>query len=199
MKEKLYTLHMFLKHNIIVRIVLWTIVAAAVILLLLSRVPITKSLRCDMQGYIVSADGEILEEFDFAITGKDYNFIIDPPGGEISFSGDQLTVIERDALILYFEWGLDSLNEAYSSGHWVGEPFPDGSNYSCGTLTFYNKQQDYMDFETALIDLVNGTFCMYTEALADHAFLVGTTDPNTDPASLIQPYLDRIRIPELKD
>ena len=110
MENKLHALWMYIKHSRLPRILFFSLLAIGVILYCLSHIPITKSMRYDMQGYIVSTDGKILEEFTFTITGQDYNFIIDPKGGEITVTGDQLTVLERDALIFWFEWNSPSIN-----------------------------------------------------------------------------------------
>ena len=108
-----------------IRITLWSLVAILVLLAVLTYVPITRTLHYDMRGFIVRADGEILEEFTFTITGKDYNFIIDPPGGEISFSGDRLTTLERDAVVLTFDWRTSSVAKKGISGHFTDYVHPD--------------------------------------------------------------------------
>ncbi len=188
MKEKLSNL--LTQYKMPIRITLWTLVSILVLLAVLTYVPVTRSLRYDMRGYIVSPDGEILEEFDFTITGKDYNFIIDPPGGLISFSGNRLVTLEEDALILQFGWNLDSINEVYSFGHLIGRTNLNNPRYTIGSIDFYNQKLNQPDHEpTALIDLERGSFCMYAEHLADNAFIVGSTDPGTDPNALIKAYI----------
>ena len=62
MENKLHALWMYIKHSRLLRILFFALLAIGVILYCLSHIPITKSMRYDMQGYIVSTDGEILEE-----------------------------------------------------------------------------------------------------------------------------------------
>ena len=73
MKEKLRSL--LTQYKTPIRIVLCACVAILLVLALLTYVPITNTTRYDMYGYIVRADGKILEEFDFTITCEEYNFI----------------------------------------------------------------------------------------------------------------------------
>ena len=197
MENKLHALWMYIKHSRLLRILFFALLAIGVILYCLSHIPLTKSMRYDMQGYIVSTDGEILEEFTFTITGKDYNFIIDPKGGEIGFTGDKLTVLERDALIFQFQWNLASINKVYSFGHLVGQTNPKVPSYTYGTLSFYNKALNQYDWEpAAMLDLENGTFCMYSEHLASNAYIIGVTDPDMDPTTLITVYQDLFGAPK---
>ena len=196
MKEKLRSL--LIQYKTPIRIVLCAFVVILIVLALLTYVPITKTTRYDMRGFIVSADGEIREEFDFTVTCKEYNFIIDPPGGEISFSGERLAVIEEDALILDFEWGLDSINEVCSFTKMIGRAHPDNPRYTYSSVSFYNKKLNQYSFEPfALIDLERGSFCMYAEYLADNAFIVGSTDPRTSPNALIQSYKHHLGDPTI--
>ena len=196
MKEKLQAILQAYKRPI--RIVLWTLAVIAVVLYLLSHVPITKSLRYDMRGFIVRADGEILEEFDFTITGKDYNFIIDPPGGEISFNGDQLTTLERDAVVLTFDWGTSSIAKKGISGHFTDYVHPTDTQI-LGALNYFDPSSNSYELDSGMFDSEKGNFCIYSDVLADNAFIVGVSDPETDPTTVIDGYLDLVHIPELED
>lgn len=196
MKEKLQAILQAYKRPI--RIVLWTLAVIAVVLYLLSHVPITKSLRYDMRGFIVRADGEILEEFDFTIIGKDYNFIIDPPGGEISFSGDQLTTLERDAVVLTFDWGTSTVAKKGISGHFTDYVHPTDTQI-LGALNYFDPSSNSYELDSGMFDSEKGNFCIYSDVLADSAFIVGVSDPDADPMTVVDGYLDLVHIPELED
>lgn len=196
MKEKLSNLLTQYKKPI--RITLLSLVAILVLLAVLTYVPITKSMRYDMRGFIVSTDGEILEEFDFTVTGKDYNFIIDPPGGLISFSGDELEVLERDAIVLYFDWGTSSIAKKGISGHFTDD-YHHTDTQIHGMLSYYDPSSNSSEWDPGMFDLESGNFCLYTEVLADNAFLIGVSDPDADPVAVRDAYLDLVHIPELED
>ena len=196
MKEKLQAILQAYKRPI--RIVMWTLAVIAVVLYLLSHVPITKSLRYNMRGFIVRADGEILEEFDFTITGKDYIFIIDPPGGEISFSGDQLITLERDAVVLTFDWGTSSVAKKGISGHFTDYVHPTDTQI-LGSLNYYDPSSNSYELDSGMFDSEKGNFCIYSDVLADNAFIIGVSDPDADPMTVLNGYLDLVHIPELED
>ena len=198
MKEKLHTLWMYIKHSRLPRILFFSLLAIGVILYCLSHIPITKSMRYDMQGYIVSTDGEILEEFTFTITGKEYNFIIDPPGGLISFAGNELAQLERDAFILNFDWGTSSIAKKGISMHFT-DSFRLTDTQIFGALEYFDPVSNGYEWDTGMFDAEHGNLCIYTKALADNAFIVGVSDPKTDPNAVIDGYLDLIHIPELED
>lgn len=196
MKEKLSNLLTQYKKPI--RIVLWSLVAIFVLLAVLTYVPVTRSLRYDMRGFIVSPDGEILEEFDFTITGKDYNFIIDPPGGEIGFNGDQLITLERDAVILTFDWGSSSIAKKGISMHFTDYVHPTDTQI-LGALDYFDPVSNCYEWDSGMFDTDSGNFCVYTDVLADNAFIVGVSDSDADPMTVVDGYLDLVHIPELED
>ena len=196
MKEKLRSL--LTQYKTPIRIVLCAFVVILIVLALLTYVPITKTMRYDMRGFIVSADGEILEEFDFTVTGKDYNFIIDPPGGSISFAGNELAQLERDAFILNFDWGTSSIAKKGISMHFT-DSFRLTDTQIFGALDYFDPVSNGYEWDTGMFDAEHGNLCIYTKALADNAFIVGVSDPKTDPNAVIDGYLDLIHIPELED
>lgn len=196
MKEML--LSVLAKYKKPIRITLWSLVAILVLLAVLTYVPITRTLHYDMRGFIVRADGEILEEFDFTITGKDYNFIIDPPGGEISFSGDRLTTLERDAVVLTFDWGTSSVAKKGISGHFTDYVHPTDTQI-LGALNYFDPSSNSYELDSGMFDSENEFFCIYSDVLADNAFIVGVSDPETDPMTVVDGYLDLVHIPELED
>lgn len=196
MKERL--LSVLAKYKKPIRVTLWSLVAVLILLAVLTYVPITRTLHYDMQGFIVRPDGEILEEFDFTITGKDYNFIIDPPGGLISFGGNELAVLERDAIVLYFDWGSSSIAKKGISGHFTDD-YRHTDTQMHGMLSYYDPSSNSYEWDPGMFDTNSGNFCVYTDVLADNAFIVGVSDPDVDPMTVVDGYLDLVHIPELED
>lgn len=182
----------------IVGIILCSVVAVLILLAALTYILRTKTLDYDLYGYIIRPDGQILEEFTFTITGKEYDFIIDPPGGTIGFSGEKLTQLERDAFILYFDWNSPTLTKNYSSGHYDGDYHPTEPRYVLGTLSYYSGTTNLYHRETGMLDLENGAFCMYADDLIENAFIVGVSDPDADPMAALEPYLKYVKIPDLQ-
>ena len=196
MKEKL--LFVLAKYKKPIRIVLWSLVAVLILLAVLTYVPITRTLHYDMRGFIVRPDGEILEEFDFTITGKDYNFIIDPPGGLISFAGNELAQLERDAFILNFDWGTSSIAKKGISMHFT-DSFRLTDTQIFGALDYFDPSSNSYEWDSGMFDTDSGNFCVYSDVLADNAFIIGVSDPGADPITVLDGYLDLVHIPELED
>lgn len=196
MKERL--LSVLAKYKKPIRITLWSLVTILVLLAVLTYVPITRTLHYDMRGFIVRPDGEILEKFDFTITGKDYNFIIDPPGGLISFGDNELAVLERDAIVLYFDWGSSSIAKKGISGHFTDD-YRHTDTQMHGMLSYYDPSSNSYEWDSGMFDTDSGNFCVYTDVLADNAFIIGVSDPDADPMTVLNGYLDLVHIPELED
>ena len=194
MKEKLRSL--LIQYKTPIRIVLCAFVVILIVLALLTYVPITKTTRYDMRGFIVSADGEIREEFDFTVTCKEYNFIIDPPGGSISFSGNKLVELERDAFVLYFDWGTSSIAKKCYFGHFT-DSFRVTDTKMIGSLMYYDSKSNSSALDSGFFDAEYGTICIHTDVLASNAFIVGTTDPQVDPNALIQSYKHHLGDPTI--
>lgn len=183
------------KHKKIISIVLLSVVFVLLILAALTYIPRTRKLDYDMYGYIINRDGQIIEEFTFQITGKEYDFIIDPPGGEISFSGDTLKKIQEDAFILHFDWNSDTISKNYTSGSYIGYDRSSGSRYVMGTLSYYSGIANRSHFEYGMLDLEDSTFCMYADDLVNGAYIVGVTDPNADPMAAVKAYQEHAGVP----
>ena len=171
------------------KIIFSTVAIILLILAALIYIPLTEKLNYDMTGYIIQPNGEIMEQFTFSITGKEYDFIIDGlKSGRISFSGDKLKEIGRDAFILHFDWDSATFSERYTFGTYTGDYHLLNNQYVRGTLWYYNGTANESNYETGILDLENGTFCMYANDLVDNAFIVGTSDPNDDPMDVIGRY-----------
>lgn len=180
-----------------VRIILRSVVAVLILLAALTYIPLTRALDYDLYGYIIRPDGQILEEFTFTVTGKEYNFIIDPPGGTISFSGEKLTQLEEDAFILTFDWNSYTITRNYTFGHYIGDYFLIDPRYVYGSLTFFNGDAHSSCFGTGMLDLENESFCIYADGLIENAYILGVSDPEADPMAVLEPYLEYIKIPDL--
>lgn len=179
------------KRKLIFRIVICTVLACVLVIAGLIHIPIVKLLKYEMQGYIVRPDGEILEEFNFTITGKDYNFILDYPGGEVHFSGNTLKKLTRDAIVLYPHWDSSRINEDFAYGHFNGSYSPDSSRHIYGTLMYIGDVSAW-NTGTFILDTEAGTFCMYAEDLAYDAFIVGVPTAETDLMPVIQYFTERV-------
>lgn len=181
-----------------VRIIFRSVVAVLILLAALTYIPITRALDYDLYGYIIRPDGQILEEFTFTVTGKEYDFIIDPPGGAISFSGEKLTQLEEDAFILHFDWNSYTIAKSYTFGHYTGDYDFRDSRYVYGSLCYYNGAANTSDFGTGMLDLENESFCLYADGLIENAYILGVSDPEADPMAMLEPYLEYIKIPDLQ-
>lgn len=181
------------KWKIFLAIVCSFVAGALILLAVLVYVPRTTKLDYEMSGFIISPDGEVLEEFTFTMYGKEYDFIIDRPGGGVGFTGDQEQV-RRDAFVLRFDWGDASFASKCMYGHMV-DAFRLTDTRMFTTLNYYDPTENDSHFESGLLDLEDETLCMYADYLADKAFIVGLTDPEVDPHAVIEAYLKHHKIP----
>lgn len=183
------------KHKKVICIILLSVISALILLAALTYIPRTRALDYDMYGYIINRDGQIIEQFTFNITGKEYDFIIDPPGGEISFRGDTLEKLQDDAFILYFDWNSDTIAKNYTFGSYTGNYHPADPRYVTGSLSYYSDTANSSHFEFGMLDLEDGTFCMYADELVKDAFIVGVTDPHADPMAAVKAYHEHAGVP----
>ena len=180
------------------RIIICVFIILLLILAALVYMPRTEKLDYNMTGYIIQPDGEIVDQFTFSISGKEYDFIIDGlKSGRITFSGDKLTELGKDAFILHFDWG-SAMFSHYTFGYYWGDYAPMNNQLVDGSLCYYDGIANASYFETGMFDLENGTYCMYARNLVENAFIVGTSDPNTDPLEVIASFQQRVKIPELQ-
>lgn len=178
------------------KIIFSTVAIILLILAALIYIPLTEKLNYDMTGYIIQPNGEIMEQFTFSITGKEYDFIIDGlKSGRISFSGNKLREIGRDAFILHFDWDSATFSKRYTFGTYTGDYHLSNDQLVHGSLCYYNGLANDIYYETGILDLENGTFCMYADDLVGNAFIVGTSDPNDDPMEVIERYQEFVKAP----
>ena len=151
-----------------------------------------------MQVYLVGADGDILKEFPLTVTGAEYNFVIDRPGGTISFRGTTITQLERDAIILFPEFDCEIMEEVYTLGGFVATAHNTDKTILVGGYSYYRADANEYDYEWVMIDLAQGTYCMHSDDFSKGNFIVGITDPDTDLVSVIDAFLNWGTIPDLQ-
>ena len=170
------------------------IAVTLIVLAVLVYVPRTTELDYDMRGFIISPDGEVLEEFPFTMYGKEYNFIIDRPGGGVRFTGGQEHHVTRDAFVLRFDWGDASFAPNCKLEYMLD--FHRRENTQMFTvLDYYDPTTNESYSEGGLLDLEDKTLCIYADHLVDDAFIVGLTDPEGDPHAVIDTFLKHRKIP----
>lgn len=178
----------------ILGITLSLVLAALLLLAALTYIPQTRELHYEMNGFIISPDGEVLEEFPFTMYGTEYDFIIDRSGGVVSFTGGQEHHVERDAFVLRFDWGDASFAPNCMYAHMI-DHFRLTDSQMFTTLSYYDPTTNESHFESGLLDLEDETLCMYADHLVDNAFIVGLTDPEDDPYAVIDTFLKHHKIP----
>lgn len=181
--------------KIILGVSLTFVLTALLILGALTYIPMTRELRYEMDGYVIASDGKVLEEFALIVYGKEYDFIIDPPGGSISFSGNELKKLQRDATILYFHWGDSQLAQECMSAHFIDEVHL-SDQILTGLVSYYNSETNHPGWASAKIDLSSGNFYMYDQDLMDGAFIIGVSDPEADSLTVIDIFREYISMPE---
>lgn len=186
-----------MKKTDIIGLICFSLIVLTIVLAVLVFVPITRNISYQMHGYIVHTDGRILEEFDFTVTGKEYEFMIDRPGGGTHFTGNKLTGVSIDTTILYPQWDAYTFT---SLADWYYMQFPDTQelNNSChmGFLHFFKADASRTGADSVLLDMDNGTLCVYAKQLMGNAFIVGVTEEQTTPESVIAAYRELILLPE---
>ena len=156
------------------RIIICVFIILLLILAALVYIPRTEKLDYNMTGYIIQPDGEIVDQFTF-----------------------KLTELGKDAFILHFDWGSEMFSH-YTFGYYWGDYAPMNNQLVDGSLCYYDGIANASYFETGMLDLENGTYCMYARNLVENAFIVGTSDPNTDPLDVIASYQQNVNIPEMQ-
>lgn len=169
--------------------ILCSFVAGALVLLaVLVYVPRTTELDCDMRGFVISADGQILEEFTMTATGKEYDFIIDRPNGDVTFSGNAPARVEKDTFYLDVDWSSSTILKNASSGLFTRDFCIPHTRITLGYIYYYSSTAGRMEREYGIFDPGQGVFYLYADELADNVFVLGITDPDADPLSVLKTY-----------
>ena len=178
----------------IIRSVGLAAVVAAIVLAILVYVPRTRTTKYEMKGYLVSPDGKVLTEFPLSISVKEYDFVIDRKGGSISISGNKVTA-EGDGIVMKIHWNYPKITEKYNDYTFFANRHPESQRYLYSVISFYDPDLNaYHSEKPGLLDLEEGTFCLYATTLVEEAFIVGVTEPNENPLQVIDHYCQKVQI-----
>ena len=164
-------------------------VAGGLILLaVLVYFPRTTELDYSMRGFVISADGEILEEFTLRATGKEYDFIIDRPNGEISFVGNTPEQVTKDAFYLSIDWSSSTILKDTAPGLFTKDFTLPNRPVIVGDLLSYGSATGIMERKYGIFDSQRGLFYLHADTLAEDVFIIGITDSKADPLVVLKSY-----------
>ena len=176
------------KWKLFLAIVCSLIAGGLILLAVLVYFPRTMELEYHMRGFVISADGEILEEFTITATGKEYDFILDRPNGEISFIGNTPKEVTKDSYYLDIDWSSSTILNGNSSGLFTRDFTLPHRPVIVGDILYSSSATGMMEREYGIFDSDRGVFYMHTDTLADDVFIIGITNPNTNPSSVLKTY-----------
>lgn len=176
------------KWKLFIAIVCAFIVGALILLAVLVYFPRTIELEYTMRGFVISADGEILEEFTMRATGKEYDFILDRPNGDISFVGNTPNEVTKDSFYLDIDWSSSTMLKDTSSGLFTRDFTLPNRPVIVGDILYNSSATETTEREYGIFDSERGIFYMHADVLVDGVFIIGITDPNTDPLDVLKSY-----------
>ena len=176
------------KWKLFIAIVCAFIVGALVLLAVLVYSPRTTELAYNMRGFVISADGEILEEFTMRAAGKEYDFILDRPNGEISFVGNTPERVAKDTLYLDIDWSSSTILKDTTPGLFTRDFTIPHRPVIAGDILYASSATGMMEREYGIFDSQRGVFYMHADTLADDVFIIGITDPDTDPLIVLESF-----------
>ena len=141
-----------------------------------------------MRGFVISADGEILEEFTMRAAGKEYDFILDRPNGEISFIGNTPKEVTKDSYYLDIDWSSSTILSSNSSGLFTRDFTIPNRQVVVGDILYASSATGMTEREYGIFDSQRGVFYMHADTLADDVFIIGITNPNTNPSTVLKAY-----------
>lgn len=174
------------KWKIVLAIVCSFIAGVLILLAVLVYHPRTTELNYNMRGFVISADGEILEEFTMTATGNEYDFIIDRPNGEVSFVGNTPDRVTQDTLYLDIDWGSSTMLKNTTPGLFTRYFTIPRTQLIVGDVLSYSSATEKMEREYGIFDSQRGIFYMHADALADGVFIIGITNPDADPLVVLK-------------
>ncbi len=164
-------------------------VAGALILLaVLVYFPRTTELEYHMRGFVISADGEILEEFTMRAAGEEYDFILDRPNGKVSFVGNTPERVAKDTLYLDIDWSSSTILKDTTPGLFTRDFTIPHRPVIVGDILYASSATGMMEREYGIFDSQRGVFYMHADTLADDVFIIGITDPDTDPLIVLEAF-----------
>lgn len=176
------------KWKIFLAIVCSFIAGGLILLAVLVYNPRTTELNYNMRGFVISADGEILEEFTMTATGEEYDFIIDRPNGEVSFVGNTPERVTKDTFYLDIDWSSSTMLKDTSPGLFTRDFTIPHRPVMVGDVLFCSSATEKMEREYGIFDSQRGIFYLHADALAEDVFIIGITDPDTDPLVVLKSY-----------
>ena len=159
-----------------------------ILLAVLVYFPRTTELEYHMRGFVISADGEILEEFTMRAAGEEYDFILDRPNGKVSFVGNTPERVAKDTLYLDIDWSSSTILKDTTPGLFTRDFTIPHRPVIVGDILYASSATGMMEREYGIFDSQRGVFYMHADTLADDVFIIGITDPDTDPLIVLESF-----------
>lgn len=182
------------KRKVVLTILCSAIAVALIVLAVLVYIPRTTELVYDMRGFVISPDGQIMEEFTLTATGKSEEFILDQLIRKNKHTEDGI-LVERDNFYLDFVWDSSTLLKNATSGQFGEHIRLANTQYILGSLLSYSSASGLIVSESGMFDLENGALCLYADNLVENAFIVGVSDSDANPMTVLESYLKIVKNP----
>lgn len=176
------------KWKLFLAIICALIAGGLILLAVLVYFPRTTELEYPMRGFVISADGEILEEFTMRAAGEEYDFILDRPNGKVSFVGNTPERVAKDTLYLDIDWSSSTILKDTTPGLFTRDFTIPHRPVMVGDILYASSATGMMEREYGIFDSQRGVFYMHADTLADDVFIIGITDPDTDPLVVLKSY-----------
>ena len=176
------------KWKLFLAIICALIAGGLILLAVLVYFPRTTELEYPMRGFVISADGEILEEFTMRAAGEEYDFILDRPNGKVSFVGNTPERVAKDTLYLDIDWSSSTILKDTTPGLFTRDFTIPHRPVIVGDILYASSATGMMEREYGIFDSQRGVFYMHADTLADDVFIIGITDPDTDPLIVLEAF-----------
>ena len=176
------------KWKLFLAIICALIAGGLILLAVLVYFPRTTELEYPMRGFVISADGEILEEFTMRAAGEEYDFILDRPNGKVSFVGNTPERVAKDTLYLDIDWSSSTILKDTTPGLFTRDFTIPHRPVIVGDILYASSATGMMEREYGIFDSQRGVFYMHADTLADDVFIIGITDPDTDPLIVLESF-----------
>ena len=176
------------KWKLFLAIICALIAGGLILLAVLVYFPRTTELEYHMRGFVISADGEILEEFTMRAAGEEYDFILDRPNGKVSFVGNTPERVAKDTLYLDIDWSSSTILKDTTPGLFTRDFTIPHRPVIVGDILYASSATGMMEREYGIFDSQRGVFYMHADTLADDVFIIGITDPDTDPLIVLESF-----------
>ena len=176
------------KWKLFLAIICALITGGLILLAVLVYFPRTTELEYHMRGFVISADGEILEEFTMRAAGEEYDFILDRPNGKVSFVGNTPERVTKDSFYLDIDWSSSTILKDTTPGLFTRDFTIPHRPVIVGDILYASSATGMMEREYGIFDSQRGVFYMHADTLADDVFIIGITDPDTDPLIVLESF-----------